>query len=69
MNISDFSQELVQKLQSLSHVSLIAHKNPDGDAFGSLEGMRQLLVDNAPHLTVDIVLPQEDFDQHVFWVM
>lgn len=50
-------------------MSLIAHKNPDGDAFGSLEGMRQILIDNFPHLTVDVILPQEDFDSHVSWIM
>ncbi len=69
MNISDFGAELVQKLQTLSHISLIAHKNPDGDAFGSLEGMRQLILANLPNLTVDVVVPEEDFDTHVHWVM
>ena len=36
---------------------------------GALEGMRCLLSDNFPHLVVDVVMPQEDFDAHVFWVM
>ena len=58
MNISDFGAELVQKLRTLSHISLIAHKNPDGDAFGSLEGMRQLILANLPNLTVDVVVPK-----------
>jgi bifunctional oligoribonuclease and PAP phosphatase NrnA len=69
MHILEFSRTLSQKLQSLSHVTLIAHKNPDGDAFGSLEGMRQLLLTNHPHLSVDVVIPEEDFDTHVSWIM
>lgn len=36
-SLSSFSDFLTQKLQTISHVSLIAHKNLDGDAVGCLE--------------------------------
>ena len=40
MTLSDFATLLDSKIQSKKHIALIAHRNPDSDAFGSLEGMR-----------------------------
>jgi phosphoesterase RecJ-like protein len=65
MNFSD----ICKRLESTNHVALVAHKNPDGDACGSLEGMRRLIEDNFPQVAVSVVVPPENFDAHVFWVM
>lgn len=68
--LSIFASELDQKLRSLKHVALIAHKSPDGDAYWSLEGMRQLLLTNFPELTVSVVVPREKTaDTHVSWII
>lgn len=69
MDISQFSQFLDKKLHSISRVALIAHKAPDGDAYGSLEGMRELLQDNYSHLQVTIVLPKESIDTYWDWIL
>ncbi len=69
-SLSSFTHELAEKLSSLNHVALIAHRAPDGDAYGSLEGMKQLLVTNYPHLTVTIVVPPErQVDTHAAWIL
>jgi phosphoesterase RecJ-like protein len=69
-SLSNFCTELHTKLLTLTHVVLIAHKTPDGDAFGSLEGMRQLLIANYPTMTVSVVIPEEKHeDTHVSWVI
>ena len=70
MQISLFSAELHTKLQSATHIALIAHKAPDGDAYGSLEGCYQLLQSNYPTLTISIVVPPEkQIDTHVSWIL
>lgn len=69
-SLSSFSHELTEKLSSLKHVALIAHRAPDGDAYGSLEGMSQLLKTNHPHLTVSVVIPPErQVDSHAAWIL
>ncbi len=35
-----FAEKLGAALQNYKHITLISHRHPDGDAFGSLEGMR-----------------------------
>ena len=68
--LSAFSATLHEKCTSLHHISLIAHRAPDGDAYGSLEGMSQLLKTNYPHLTVSVVIPPErQTDSHAAWVL
>lgn len=69
-SLSSFCQELTEKLSSLQHVALIVHRAPDGDAYGSLEGMAQLLYNNYPHLTVTVVIPPErQTDSHAAWIL
>lgn len=69
-HLSIFSHELDQKFRTLSRVALIAHKLPDGDALGSLEGLRKLLNLNYPSLQVSVVVPPEKIsDSHVTWVL
>lgn len=68
--ILSFAQNLNKQLASWKHVALIAHKAPDGDAYGSLEGMKQLLISNHPHLSVTVVVPPEkQIDTHVNWIL
>jgi bifunctional oligoribonuclease and PAP phosphatase NrnA len=68
--LSTFAREFDQKLRTLSHIALIAHKCPDGDALGSLEGMRKLLNLNHPSLQVSVVVPPEKVvDSHITWVL
>lgn len=68
--LSDFSSDLRKKLQPLRHVALIAHKAPDGDAYGSLEGMKQLLITNYPDIAISVVVPPEkQKDTHVNWIL
>ncbi len=68
--ILSFAQNLNKQLASWKHVALIAHKAPDGDAYGSLEGMKQLLISNHPHLSVTVVVPSEkQVDTHVNWIL
>ncbi len=69
MSLKIFAADLHTQLLSLRHVTLIAHQVPDGDAFGSLEGMRGLLKNNYPHLTVEVVVPEESLDQHIEWIL
>lgn len=70
MSLSIFAQDLHGRLSSAKHIALIAHKAPDGDAYGSLEGMKQLLITNYPHLAVTIVVPTEkQIDTHVCWII
>jgi nanoRNase/pAp phosphatase (c-di-AMP/oligoRNAs hydrolase) len=38
--LQTFSTFLDEKLRNTQSIALIAHKSPDGDAFGSLEGLR-----------------------------
>lgn len=69
-SLSSFSHELAEKLSSLKYVALIAHRAPDGDAYGSLEGMRQLLLTNYPDLHVSLVIPLEkQVDSHAAWIL
>ena len=69
-SLSSFCHELTEKLSSLQHVALIAHRAPDGDAYGSLEGMKQLFKTNYPQLTVSIVIPPEkQVDSHASWIL
>ena len=69
-SLSSFSAYIHQKLQNIHHVALIAHKSPDGDALGSLEGLRGLLNTNYSHLTVTVVVPAEKLvDNHVIWIL
>lgn len=69
-SLSSFSTELNEKLSSSQHIALIAHKSPDGDALGSLEGLRGLLNTNYSHLTVTVVVPAEKLvDNHVIWIL
>ena len=35
-----FAQQLDTSFRQYKHITLIAHRHPDGDAVGSLEGMR-----------------------------
>jgi bifunctional oligoribonuclease and PAP phosphatase NrnA len=70
MTFAAFAQILHEKLLSIHHVALIAHRAPDGDAYGSLEGMRQLLISQYPQLTVSVVIPPErQVDSHVSWIL
>lgn len=67
--LQTFATELESQLKTFHHVTLITHCRPDGDAVGSLEGMRGLLRLNHPHLTVDVVMPPEIVDTHIAWVL
>ena len=70
MNLPSFVENIHHQCTTLTHIALIAHKSPDGDAYGSLEGMRQLLVTNYPRLTISLVVPLEaHIDTHVSWVL
>lgn len=64
-----FASELDTQLKNAHHITLISHRTPDGDAFGSLEGMRGLLEKNHPHLTVEVVVPVEPVDGHIAWIL
>lgn len=68
--LETFSTFLDTKLREVHGIALIAHKAPDGDAYGSLEGMRQLLVANYAHLDISTVVPPEpQIDDHVSWIL
>lgn len=68
--LQTFSTFLDTKLREVHKIALIAHKAPDGDAYGSLEGMRQLLVANYDHLHISVVVPPEpQIDNHVSWIL
>lgn len=68
--LTTFCAELNNKLQGITHVALIVHKAPDGDAYGSLEGMKQLLQSNYPGLQVTLVVPAEkQVDTHASWIL
>lgn len=69
MSLSTFALEFNTRLKNIHHITLISHRTPDGDAVGSLEGMRGLLEKNHPHLTVDVVVPQEQVDTHIAWIL
>lgn len=69
MSLSTFALELNTRLKNIHHITLISHRTPDGDAFGSIEGMRGLLEKNHPHLTVEIVVPPEPIDTHIAWIL
>ena len=70
MTLTSFAQSLSEKLLNTRHVALIAHRAPDGDAYGSLEGMSQLLMTNYPDLTVTLVIPPEkQTDSHAAWIL
>jgi len=69
MPLATFASELDHKLKNIHHITLISHRTPDGDAFGSLEGMRGLLEKNHPHLTVEVVVPAEQADVHIAWIL
>lgn len=68
-SLSTFALEFNAQIQNIQHITLISHRTPDGDAFGSLEGMRGLLEKNHPHLTVEVVVPEEQFDTHIAWIL
>jgi nanoRNase/pAp phosphatase (c-di-AMP/oligoRNAs hydrolase) len=68
--LQTFSTFLDTKLREVHKIALIAHKAPDGDAYGSLEGMRQLLNANYTHLEISVVVPpEEQTDSHVNWIL
>jgi len=68
--LQTFSTFLDTKLREIHKIALIAHKAPDGDAYGSLEGIRQLLITNYLQLDVSIVVPPEkQIDSHVNWIL
>lgn len=68
--IETFSTFLDAKLREVHRIALIAHKAPDGDAYGSLEGMKQLLMTNYIHLEISVVVPPEkQTDSHVTWIL
>lgn len=68
--LETFSTFLDTKLREVHKIALIAHKAPDGDAYGSLEGMRQLLTTNYAHLDISVVVPPEpQIDSHVSWIL
>lgn len=68
--LETFSTFLDTKLREVHKIALIAHKAPDGDAYGSLEGMRQLLGANYAHLNISTVIPTEkQTDVHVSWIL
>ncbi len=69
MSLQTFASELHAQLLSVQHITLISHQVPDGDAFGSIEGMRGLLQRNYSHLTIDVVVPEEPLDQHIAWIL
>jgi phosphoesterase RecJ-like protein len=68
--MSPFSSELHTRLQTVTHIALIAHRSPDGDACGSLAGLQHLLQDNYADLKVSVVVPTEkQIDTHIHWVL
>jgi len=69
MTLADFSSFLHTQIQSKNHIALIAHRNPDGDACGSLEGMRCLLEKNYHGKKISVVVPPEERDTHVTWIL
>jgi nanoRNase/pAp phosphatase (c-di-AMP/oligoRNAs hydrolase) len=69
-SLATFALEFNARLKTIHHITLISHRTPDGDAFGSLEGMRGLLEKNHPHLTVEVVVPEEEqIDRHIVWIL
>jgi len=65
-----FADKLDASFHRSKHITLISHRHPDGDACGSLEGMRGLLTKNYPHLTVEVVVPGETLaDVYVNWIL
>lgn len=68
-SLASFASEFNTQLTHIHHITLISHRTPDGDAFGSLEGMRGLLEKNHPHLTVEVVVPTEQPDTHIAWIL
>lgn len=68
-SLATFALEFNARLKNSHHITLISHRTPDGDAFGSLEGMRGLLEKNHPHLTVEVVVPSEPLDAHITWIL
>ncbi len=68
-SLATFALEFNTRLKKIHHITLISHRTPDGDAFGSLEGMRGLLARNHPHLTVEVVVPEEPTDTHIVWIL
>lgn len=68
--LQTFSTFLDTKIRDTRHVALIAHQAPDGDALGSLEGLRHLFETNYTDLRVSVVLPPEkQYDTHVTWIL
>lgn len=68
--LQTFSTFLDTKLREINKVALIAHRAPDGDAYGSLAGMYELLKANYAHLHIALVLPPEiQVDSHVSWIL
>ncbi len=70
MSLHDFSQQLQNLLLQKKHIALIAHMSPDGDAYGSLQGLKTLLEENYSHLTVTVVIPPEkQVDTRAHWII
>ena len=68
--LQTFSTFLDAKIRNMRHVALIAHQAPDGDALGSLEGLRYLLETNYRDLSASVILPPEkQYDTHVTWIL
>jgi nanoRNase/pAp phosphatase (c-di-AMP/oligoRNAs hydrolase) len=65
MSFATFVFDFNTRLKNIHHITLISHRTPDGDSLGSLEGMRGLLEKNHPHLTVEVIVPEEDIDKHI----
>jgi bifunctional oligoribonuclease and PAP phosphatase NrnA len=68
-SLATFATDLDHKLKNIHHITLISHRTPDGDAFGSLEGMRGLIAKNHSHLTIEVVVPEEQIDTHIAWIL
>jgi nanoRNase/pAp phosphatase (c-di-AMP/oligoRNAs hydrolase) len=69
-NLQTFSTFLDTKLREITKITLITHRAPDGDAYGSLAGMYELLKTNYTGLHISLVVPPEaQVDNHVSWIL
>jgi bifunctional oligoribonuclease and PAP phosphatase NrnA len=71
MNLSSFAHTFGIWLTQARHITLIAHKSPDGDAIGSLVGLALLIHSNLPEVRVCVCLPSETtpLDAHLSWLL
>ena len=68
--LQTFSSFLDTKLREINKIALIARRAPDGDAYGSLAGMYELLKANYTGLHISLVVPPEaQVDNHVSWIL